>query len=83
MSPEKVAEALEVMAEAQAGEPPEGERPVECDAVIGRVGEDDQALVLVSAGSRVHDALTDNGFYIRTERGVTYVEWREGACSAL
>ena len=27
MSPEKVAEAMEVMAEAQREEPPEGERP--------------------------------------------------------
>lgn len=43
------------------------------------VGADDQILVLVSAGSRVHDALSDNGFYVRTDRGVCLVEWRDAA----
>lgn len=82
MTPEKIAEAMEVMAEAQREEPPEGEPRVPCDVAVASVGEDDQVLVLVSAGSRVHDALTDNGFYVRTDRGVCLVEWREGACRA-
>lgn len=82
MTPEKIAEAMEVMASAQREDPPEGEPAAPCDVAVANVGRDDQILVLVSAGSRVHDALTDNGYYIRTERGVTYVEWREGACRA-
>lgn len=82
MTPEKVAEAMEVMAEAQREEPPEGEPRVPCDVAVASVGEDGQILVLVSAGSRVHDALADNGFYVRTDRGVCLVEWREGACRA-
>lgn len=82
MTPEKIAEAMEVMAEAQREEPPEGEPRVPCDVAVASVGEDDQILVLVSAGSRVHDTLADNGFYVRTNRGVCLVEWREGACRA-
>ena len=66
MTPEKIAEAMEAVGK---------------DGAIS-VGEDDQILVLVSAGSRVHDALADNGFYVRTDRGVCLVEWREGACRA-
>ncbi len=83
MSPEKVAEAREVMAEAQREEPPEGERPSACDVVVGRVGRDDQTLTVTRCGSRVIDALTDHGFYVRVFGGATRVEWREGACSAL
>ena len=79
MTPEKIAEAMEVMAEAQREEPPEGEPPASCDVAVASVGEDDQVLVLASAGSRVHDALTDNGFYIRVDRGVCLVEWRDAA----
>ena len=79
MTPEKIAEAMEVMAEAQSEEPPEGERPVECDAVIGRVGEDDQILMLAKCTSRVIDALTDNGFFVRVDNGGAFVEWREAA----
>lgn len=83
MTPEKIAEAMEVMAEAQSEEPPEGEPRVPCDVAVASVGEDDnKILVITSAGSRVHDALADNGFYVRTERGVCLVEWREGACRA-
>lgn len=82
MTPEKIAEAMEVMASAQREEPPEGEPRVHCDVAVASVGEDDQILVLVSAGSRVHDVLADNGFYVRTDRGVCLVEWREGACRA-
>lgn len=82
MTPEKVAEAMEVMAEAQREEPPEGEYPVTCDVIIRQVGEGNQILALVRCGSRVIDALTDNGFYVRMDNGVTYVEWREGACRA-
>lgn len=63
MTPEKIAEAMEVMAEAQREEPPEGEPRVPCDVAVASVGEDDQILVLVSAGSRVHDALADNGLH--------------------
>lgn len=79
MTPEKVAEAMEVMAEAQREEPPEGEPACHCDVAVANVGEDDQMLVLVSAGSRVHDALTDNGYYIRVDRGICLVEWRDAA----
>ena len=82
MTPEKIAVAMEVMAEAQSEEPPEGEPRVPCDVAVASVGEDDQILVITSAGSRVHDALSDNGFYVRTDRGVCLVEWREGACRA-
>ena len=71
-----------VWAAPQSEEPPEGEPPVPCDVAVASVGEDDQILVITSAGSRVHDALSDNGFYVRTDRGVCLVEWREGACRA-
>ncbi|MCU7584553.1 hypothetical protein N1614_04220 [Adlercreutzia muris] len=83
MSPEKVAEAMEVMAEAQREEPPEGERPSSCDVVVGRVGGDDQSLTVTRCGSRVVDALTDHGFYLRVYGGAVRVEWREGECRAL
>lgn len=83
MSPEKVAEAMEVMAEAQREEPPEGERPSSCDVVVGRVGRDDQSLTVTRCGSRVVDALTDHGFYLRVYGGAARVEWREGECRAL
>lgn len=83
MSPEKVAEAMEVMAEAQREEPPEGERPSTCDVVVGRIGAGDQSLTVTRCGSRVIDALTDNGFYLRVFGGAVRVEWREGTCRAL
>lgn len=77
MSPEKVAEAMEVMAEAQREEPPAGERPSACDVVVGRIGRDDQSLTVTRCGSRVIDALTDHGFYVRVYGGGARVEWRE------
>ena len=77
MSPEKVAESMEVMAEAQREEPPEGERPSACDVVVGHVARDDQTLTVTRCGSRVIDALTDHGFYVRVYGGGARVEWRE------
>lgn len=77
MSPEKVAEAMEVMAEAQREEPPAGERPSTCDVVVGRIGSGDQSLTVTRCGSRVIDALTDHGFYLRVLGGAVRVEWRE------
>lgn len=78
MTPEKVAEAMEVMAEAQREAPPEGEPPSPCDVAIANVGDGEQVLVVTSAGSRVLDALADNGFFVRIDRGGALVEWREG-----
>ncbi len=79
MTPEKVAEALDIMASAQQEEPPAGERPCSCDVLVGRVGADRQTVTVVSCGSRVVDALTDHGFFVRMYGGGARVEWREGA----
>lgn len=77
MSPEKVAEAMEIMAEAQREAPPEGERPRPCDVLVGHVGAERQTVTVTSCGSRVIDALTDHGFYVRVYGGGARVEWRE------
>lgn len=82
MTPEKIAEAMEVMAEAQREDPPEGERQCSCDVLVGRVGAADQSLTVTRCGSRVLDALADNGFYLRVYGGAVRVEWREGPCHA-
>lgn len=83
MTPEKVAEAMEVMAEAQREPLPQGELPVPCDVLVGRVGADYQTVTVTQCSSRVVDALTDHGFYVRLYEGGARVEWREGECRAM
>ena len=77
MSPENVPAAMAGRAAPQREEPPEGERPSACDVVVGHVGRDDQTLTVTRCGSRVIDALTDHGFYVRVYGGGARVEWRE------